>query len=556
MPERYVGRTIGRFRIDAPVGSGGFAWVYRGYDPQLEITVAIKILKPQYAGDETFESRFRREASIAARLRHPNIIRILEVGQDGDAVYFAMDFLPHGLVERLRIMETLPESMIVRLGMDVASALAFAHREGVIHRDIKADNVLFDEHGNAVVADFGIARAVTSIVDQTGTNMVVGTPQYFSPEQARGLALDGRSDVYSLGVTLYRAATGRVPFEGQDWYEIARQHVEEEPPPPRDLNADISPALEGIILRCMEKSPDDRYESAEALHESLTALAPGNTSPDMTRTVEVPKWSGNGGARPRTSRPTPLRSTPVRGSAARIASGPRGVPTLGRGRAPWVAGVVALLALGAALAVARSRGDSPLEIARANPAPDSLRRPDAGTSAVVARDSLGRVVASGRPPGSDSAPSRGTLQVDAPANATLSLNGRTIGRGYWISDTLVAGTYTLSASVQTLPGCPTMRDTRQVRVAPGRPARLGLAPRACGYLSIAGRPPGAAYEITSHADSARTNGSLADGLTAVMLPVGSYRLRVTSPGCTPYEADVEIQPSTWTTQRLVLLCGA
>ncbi|HEY8312344.1 MAG TPA: serine/threonine-protein kinase, partial [Gemmatimonadaceae bacterium] len=216
MPERYLGRHLGRFRVDSNVGSGGFAWVYKGYDPELDIPVAIKILKPQYAGEEAFETRFRTEAATAAKLRHPNIIRILAVGREDTAVYFVMDYLPTGLDDRLRIMGTLPEMLLIRMGMDVAAALAFAHREGVIHRDIKTDNILYDDHGNAIVADFGIARALSGYTEQTGTNMVVGTPQYFSPEQARGQTLDGRADIYSLGVTLFKAATGVLPFQGED----------------------------------------------------------------------------------------------------------------------------------------------------------------------------------------------------------------------------------------------------------------------------------------------------------------------------------------------------
>jgi serine/threonine-protein kinase len=160
LPERYLGQTLGKYRIDAVIGSGGFAWVYKAFDPELEIPVALKILKPQYAGDESFEQRFRREASTAAKLRHPNIINIFAVGKENGAVYFAMDYLPQGLADRLSVMTTLPESMLIRMAIDVSSALGFAHREGVIHRDIKTDNILFDEHGNAVVADFGIARAV------------------------------------------------------------------------------------------------------------------------------------------------------------------------------------------------------------------------------------------------------------------------------------------------------------------------------------------------------------------------------------------------------------
>ena len=249
MPERFLGRTLGRFRVDAIIGAGGFAWVYKAYDPELEIPVALKILKPQYAGDEKFEQRFRREASTAAKLRHPNIIKIYAVGREDDAVFFAMDYLPQGLADRLNVMTVLPEPMLIRMAIDVASALGFAHREGVIHRDIKTDNILFDEHGNAIVADFGIARAVAGHADSTGTNMVVGTPQYFSPEQARGLQLDGRADIYSLGVTLFKSATGSLPFQGTDWYEIARQHVEDKPPKPRSINPNLSREIDALSER-------------------------------------------------------------------------------------------------------------------------------------------------------------------------------------------------------------------------------------------------------------------------------------------------------------------
>ncbi len=319
MPERYLGRFLGKFRVDAVIGSGGFAWVYKAYDPELEIPVALKVLKPHYAGDEQFEQRFRREASTAARLRHPNIVKIFAVGKDGDAVYFAMDYLPQGLSERLEVVPALPEPVLIRMGIDVASAIGFAHREGVVHRDIKIDNILFDEHGNAIVADFGIARAVTNYAKQTGTNMVVGTPQYFSPEQARGQPLDGRADIYSLGVTLFRAATGLLPFNGEDWYEIARQHVEDRPARLRMHNPSLSRDFERVVLRCLEKAPADRYESGEALAQALSALTPdrsetiamrstpGRTSETPTAPIRVPGspqpswrrwavWSGAVGA--------------------------------------------------------------------------------------------------------------------------------------------------------------------------------------------------------------------------------------------------------------------
>jgi serine/threonine-protein kinase len=258
VPERYLGQTLGKYRIESLLGSGGFAWVFKGYDPELDIPVAVKVLKPQFAGEQAVVDRFKREASTAARLRHPNIIKIYAVGRDGTAVYFVMDYLPGGLSDRLEATASLPEDYVLRVGVDVARALGFAHREGVIHRDIKVDNILFDSHGNAVVADFGIARALSGYTNQTGTNMVVGTPQYFAPEQARAKPLDGRADIYSLGVTLFRAATGRLPFEGEDWYEIARQHVEEPPPSPREINQALSPEFEALVLKCLAKSPEDR----------------------------------------------------------------------------------------------------------------------------------------------------------------------------------------------------------------------------------------------------------------------------------------------------------
>jgi serine/threonine protein kinase len=297
MPERLIGETLGRYRVEALAGSGGFAWVYRAFDPELEIPVALKVLKPQYAGDADFEARFRREASTAAKLRHPNIVSIFAVGKENGHVYFAMDYLPRGLADRLEAVPSLPEPTVVRAGLDVAKALAFAHREGVVHRDIKVDNILFDEHGNAVVADFGIARAVAAQVRHTATNMVVGTPQYFSPEQARGQEIDGRSDIYSLGVTLYRAATGRLPFDGEDWYSIARQHVEEPPQPPRSLNPALSADFEQLLLRCLAKKPQDRFPDADELAERLESLRHPTTEITTARTVVMSPFTTGAGRR-------------------------------------------------------------------------------------------------------------------------------------------------------------------------------------------------------------------------------------------------------------------
>ncbi len=160
----------------------------------------------------------------------------------------------------------------MRIATDVTAGLFFAHEKGFVHRDIKPDNVLLAEDGTAVIADFGIARAVSGYVSATGVNMTIGTPQYISPEQAQGRTLDGRSDLYALGVALYKATTGEVPFRSTDWFELARMHVEDQPVAPRKKRPDVTARLERVILRCLAKHPDDRYPSAQVLHEEFQQL--------------------------------------------------------------------------------------------------------------------------------------------------------------------------------------------------------------------------------------------------------------------------------------------
>jgi serine/threonine-protein kinase len=237
--------------------------------------IALKVLKPKYARDPQFTARFLNEATIAGELRHPNIIRILEAGQDGDAVYFAMPWLAASLAARLEEAPVMTEPDVIRAARDVARGMAFAHDAGVIHRDIKPQNILFDGEGQAVLTDFGIARAMASYVSTTGKRLTIGTPHYISPEQARGMPLDGRTDVYALGVTMYRAATGELPFRSSDWYELARLHVEEPPEPPRKKRPELSRAFEKIVLTCMEKDREQRYASATDLADDLDGLLAG-----------------------------------------------------------------------------------------------------------------------------------------------------------------------------------------------------------------------------------------------------------------------------------------
>jgi eukaryotic-like serine/threonine-protein kinase len=514
LPERYVGRYLGRFRIDALVGSGGFAWVYKGYDPELDVPVALKVLKPQFAGDEMFETRFRREASTAAKLRHPNIIKILAVGREGEAVYFVMDYLSQGLVDRLRVMGTLPEHMLVRVGFDVASALGFAHRQGVIHRDVKVDNIMFDDHGNAVVTDFGIARAVSKYAEQTGTNMVVGTPQYFSPEQARGLPLDGRADLYSLGVTLFKAATGVLPFQGDDWYEIARQHVEDEPPRPRDLNPSLSKGLERIILRCLEKEPDDRFANGEALCTELSHLLPDRGEVTSARTLMMPATD--------TLEQTTGRH-PVRRAVRRL-----------RRRGVVLTGVAIVAAAGVLSATLRSRRPN----AEAAAAPVAINN-------TATTDST--------PPVPVAPPPKPVVEVVAPGEASVSVNGVDVGRGRWRSDTLRPGQYVLAATVRSVNRCGSVRAVDTIYVRDTGDTTVTLRPLPCGFLAVSSTPEIGEVFVMTPAGSIIRQEAL-PSLDSLLLPVGRYRFRVRARFCSEYNDSLRIESGKTNRHHIRLIC--
>ncbi len=277
-PESLVGQAVGPYTVTALLGGGGMAWVLAANGKDGCPGIALKLLKPKYARDVQFTARFLNEATVAGELRHPNIIRILDVGQHGEAVYFAMPQLEGSLAARLGEDASLPEQDVMRIARDVARAMAFAHETGVIHRDIKPQNILFDAAGAGVLTDFGIARAIASYVSTTGKRLTIGTPHYISPEQARGQPLDGRTDVYALGVTMYRAATGALPFRSSDWYELARLHVEEPPQPLRERRPELTRAFEKVVLTCMEKDRERRYPTAAELADDLEGLLGGKRS--------------------------------------------------------------------------------------------------------------------------------------------------------------------------------------------------------------------------------------------------------------------------------------
>ena len=258
------------YEIVEELGRGGMAIVFKAREKQLERDVAIKVLPFSLAFDKEFVERFQREARTSAKLEHPSIIPIYRVGKSGRVIYFVMKFLRgKPLSSVLAARGTLPPAEIRQILVQVARALGYAHKSGIVHRDIKPDNIMFDEHGLAVVTDFGIAKAASG-GKLTGTGMSIGTPHYMSPEQARAQALDGRSDIYSLGVVAYQSLTGRVPFDGEDSFSIGYKHIMEEVPTPPLETYDQRTVFE-LVRKMMAKSPDERFQSADDLVQALEA---------------------------------------------------------------------------------------------------------------------------------------------------------------------------------------------------------------------------------------------------------------------------------------------
>jgi eukaryotic-like serine/threonine-protein kinase len=264
----------GRYRIQRKLGAGGMADVYLAEDQELGRRVAIKILNSRHGNDDQFIERFRREAKNAAALNHPNIVSIYDRGEAEDTYYIAMEFLDGRTLKELVISRgAAPVNVAVEYARQILSALRFAHRHGIVHRDIKPHNVLVDSEGRVKVTDFGIARAGTSQMTETGS--IVGTAQYLSPEQARGGEVDPRSDLYSLGVVLYELLTGKTPFDGETPVEIAMKHLSDTPEPPSRLRPDVPRELDMVVLRALAKNPDDRYQSADEMEADLERVARG-----------------------------------------------------------------------------------------------------------------------------------------------------------------------------------------------------------------------------------------------------------------------------------------
>jgi serine/threonine-protein kinase len=266
---------LGQYRLVELIGQGGMATVYRALDTRSLQDVAIKILSSAAVGDRRYVRRFRREAGLVKNvLRHPNIVAVLDYNEVRGVVYLVMPYVPgetlHDRMARKRVSDTEAARWIDQ----VASALEFAHGQGIIHRDVKPSNIIIDEKGDAHLTDFGLARMIEGSHTLTGS-MLMGTPSYVSPEQGRGKHVDGRADEYSLAVVMYQLAAGRVPFEGSTPMGTVLMHIQEPVPRPGRFNPNLSPAVEKVILRAMEKNPEDRFPTVAAMNQAYQAAVRG-----------------------------------------------------------------------------------------------------------------------------------------------------------------------------------------------------------------------------------------------------------------------------------------
>ena len=277
MNDDLLGVTLGHSVIEELLGQGGMARVYRGRQESLDRTVAIKVLPPYYAADPAFVERFKLEARAMARLSHPNIVTVHDAGEENGRLYIVMEYVGGGTLKQ-RMVAGMQMRDVAHVIREVASALSYAHGLGIVHRDVKPVNVLMDPSGRAVLSDFGIAKVLATSAALTHSGAGVGTPEYMSPEQCRGTAVDARADIYALGVMLYEMLTGHTPFEADNYTALAHSHIYEPVPPPSRLNPRVSPAVQSVILKALEKSPADRFQKATdfavALEQAVAAQTP------------------------------------------------------------------------------------------------------------------------------------------------------------------------------------------------------------------------------------------------------------------------------------------
>jgi serine/threonine-protein kinase len=398
-----AGSAFGPYRIVAPLGRGGMAAVYEAHDPSLDRSVALKVLPAEFLHDPAFAERFRQEARVAAKLEHPQIVPIHAYGIEGGRPWMAMRLVRGGsLADRVRRSPLAPREAAALL-RDVAGALDYAHRQGIVHRDVKPANVLLDEAGRAYLADFGIAKMLEGSSIATATGMIQGTPAYMAPEQAMGEKVERPADVYALGVMAFECLTGRVPYTGTTPLAILMKHAHE--PVPEPAAAEVAPPITAVLRRCLAKTPSERWPSAGAFAAALEQAAAGATPPGglaSLATLELPPTPASGTPRAGTSPLSAAPAAPLRRKLFWAAAG----------------GVAALLALAfaGALLLPRFLGPPrPSPVPATTPVPTPPPEPAPTAAPTTVPKAVPTAVAKAAPRASPTAVPAGTPSTREPA---------------------------------------------------------------------------------------------------------------------------------------------
>ncbi len=510
MPDRYLGQLLGRYRTSRLLGTGTFSWVYEAANTDSGTAVALKVLKPEFVGQTDAKERFEHEAQTARQLRHPNIVAVHEVGVSNGTPFVAMDIYQLSLARRLELVHRLSEADTIRIGLDVASALTISHSAGIVHRDIKPDNILLDD-GVAVLADFGLAtRLDTALPDApdatlAGGQQVMGTPHYFSPEQARGQQADGRSDLYSLGVLMFRAVTGKVPYEGEDWQAVSLMHINAEVPSARDTVPELTTEFDELLRKLLAKNPDERVQSATRLIDALAQL---DAAPERE-----------------------VRSTTGSADATLIAPAPLSAVTFLHRRNVWlrrVAFAAAGFAISAVVFFAFQQGSNTntaetvdslnlSELARAGTGlPDSSLN-----GAFGANDTANDAETVNNSNQTTGTVRSAYLTVDTESEAVLTVDNRRAVRGARIEITAGKSVRVQARIANADVSCKSTAIDTTVRLRAGETKRIELAVRPCGNVELDAQPAASVITMQSLKDGSQIS-VRADTTKTVKLPVGRY----------------------------------
>ena len=311
MTGNQEGVTLGAYRIISQIGKGGMATVYKAYQPSMDRYVALKVLPQYHSKDPSFTKRFIQEARTIARLEHKNILPVYDYGEEEGVAYMAMRYLDGGTLQDILSLGQLPLSEVAEIMRQICAGLDYAHRRGVVHRDIKPANVMVDDEGGIYLTDFGLAKVLEGSSDLTVSGVVMGTPLYMAPEQSIGDEVDGRADIYAAGVILYEMVTGQPPFQAETPMAIVLAHLHEPLPLPREINPNVPDEIQRIILKSLAKQPEDRYQTAKEMADSLSETMDTMRIPANAKTLQFLSTEARANVDEKTILPTDANFTPI-----------------------------------------------------------------------------------------------------------------------------------------------------------------------------------------------------------------------------------------------------